>query len=80
MRPLLAILDRPEKLLLLREIRSIKMCEVQRVYNGSVYECVTHCVIFCRMLIPTTELAQFDSVIMPFELEAYEILRSRSGA
>lgn len=28
-RPLLAILDRPEKLLLLREIRSIKMCEVQ---------------------------------------------------
>lgn len=26
-RPLLAILDRPEKLLLLREIRSIKMCE-----------------------------------------------------
>uniref|UniRef100_H2U5D5 PDZ domain containing 7a n=1 Tax=Takifugu rubripes TaxID=31033 RepID=H2U5D5_TAKRU len=50
-RPLLAILDRPEKLLLLREI---------------------------RMLIPPTELARFDSMIMPFELEAYEILRSRS--
>lgn len=32
------------------------------------------------MLIPTTELARFDSMIMPFELEAYEILRSRSGA
>ncbi|XP_054456654.1 PDZ domain-containing protein 7-like [Anoplopoma fimbria] len=50
-RPLLAILDRPEKLLLLREI---------------------------RMLIPTTELGQFDSMVMPFELEAYEILKSRS--
>lgn len=33
-----------------------------------------------RMLIPPTELARFDSMIMPFELEAYEILRSRSGA
>uniref|UniRef100_A0A3P9HLI6 PDZ domain-containing protein 7 n=1 Tax=Oryzias latipes TaxID=8090 RepID=A0A3P9HLI6_ORYLA len=50
-RPLLAILDRPEKLLLLREI---------------------------RMLIPTTELCHFDNVVMPFELEAYEILKNRS--
>ncbi|XP_042358776.1 PDZ domain-containing protein 7a [Plectropomus leopardus] len=50
-RPLLAILDRPEKLLLLREI---------------------------RMLIPTTELSQFDSMVMPFELEAYDILKNRS--
>ncbi|KAM8738132.1 PDZ domain-containing protein 7a isoform 1-T2 [Acanthopagrus schlegelii] len=50
-RPLLAILDRPEKLLLLREI---------------------------RMLIPTTELGQFDSMVMPFELEAYDVLKSRS--
>ncbi|XP_015241887.1 PREDICTED: uncharacterized protein LOC107092077 [Cyprinodon variegatus] len=50
-RPLLAILDRPEKLLLLREI---------------------------RMLIPTTELGRFDSLVMPFELEAYDILKSRS--
>ncbi|KAM4592074.1 PDZ domain-containing protein 7a isoform 2-T2 [Odontesthes bonariensis] len=50
-RPLLAILDRPEKLLLLREI---------------------------RMLIPTTELCRFDSMVMPFELEAYEILKNRS--
>ncbi|XP_041866915.1 PDZ domain-containing protein 7a [Melanotaenia boesemani] len=49
--PLLAILDRPEKLLLLREI---------------------------RMLIPTTELGRFDSMVMPFELEAYDILKSRS--
>uniref|UniRef100_A0A673BKF2 PDZ domain containing 7a n=1 Tax=Sphaeramia orbicularis TaxID=375764 RepID=A0A673BKF2_9TELE len=48
---LLAILDRPEKLLLLREI---------------------------RMLIPTTELARFDSMFMPFELEAYDVLKSRS--
>lgn len=32
------------------------------------------------MLIPTNELAQFDRIIMPFELEAYEILKSRSGA
>ncbi|XP_054885744.1 PDZ domain-containing protein 7a [Poeciliopsis prolifica] len=50
-RPLLAILDRPEKLLLLRDI---------------------------RMLIPTTELGRFDSLVMPFELEAYDILKSRS--
>uniref|UniRef100_A0A3P9DS72 PDZ domain-containing protein 7 n=1 Tax=Maylandia zebra TaxID=106582 RepID=A0A3P9DS72_9CICH len=51
-RPLLAILDRPEKLLLLREI---------------------------RMLIPMTELGRFDSMVMPFELEAYDILKSRSS-
>uniref|UniRef100_A0A3Q3ERF6 PDZ domain containing 7a n=1 Tax=Labrus bergylta TaxID=56723 RepID=A0A3Q3ERF6_9LABR len=50
-RPLLAILDRPEKLLLLREI---------------------------RMLIPTAELSRFDSMVMPFELEAYNVLKSRS--
>ncbi|XP_072246469.1 PDZ domain-containing protein 7a [Leuresthes tenuis] len=50
-RPLLAIFDRPEKLLLLREI---------------------------RMLIPTTELGRFDNMVMPFELEAYDILKSRS--
>ncbi|XP_035982544.1 PDZ domain-containing protein 7a [Fundulus heteroclitus] len=49
--PLLAILDRPEKLLLLREI---------------------------RMLIPTTELGRFDSLVMPFELDAYDALKSRS--
>ncbi|MBN3321897.1 PDZD7 protein, partial [Atractosteus spatula] len=50
-RPLLAILDRPEKLLLLREIRT---------------------------LIPPTDLGRFDSIVMPFELEAYDILKSRS--
>ncbi|XP_029030859.1 PDZ domain-containing protein 7a isoform X2 [Betta splendens] len=50
-RPLLAILDRPEKLLLLREI---------------------------RMLIPITELGQFDSMVMPFELEAYNTLKTLS--
>ncbi|XP_066549610.1 PDZ domain-containing protein 7 [Amia ocellicauda] len=50
-RPLLAILDRPEKLLLLREI---------------------------RMLIPPTDLGRFDSMVMPFEVEAYDILKSRS--
>ncbi|CAL8298768.1 unnamed protein product [Merluccius merluccius] len=50
-RPLLAILDRPEKLLLLREI---------------------------RMLIPANDRGRFDSMVMPFELEAYDILKSRS--
>lgn len=35
--------------------------------------------ILCRMLIPTTELGRFDSMVMPFELEAYDILKSRSG-
>ncbi|XP_068183765.1 PDZ domain-containing protein 7a [Antennarius striatus] len=48
--PLLAILDRPEKLLLLREI---------------------------RMLIPPAELGHFDSMVLPFELEAYDTLKSR---
>ncbi|XP_049456236.1 PDZ domain-containing protein 7a [Epinephelus fuscoguttatus] len=50
-RPLLAILDRPEKILLLREI---------------------------RMLMPSSELGRFDSMVMPFELEAYDTLKSRS--
>lgn len=35
--------------------------------------------ILCRMLIPTTELGRFDNMVMPFELEAYHILKSRSG-
>jgi hypothetical protein len=30
------------------------------------------------MLIPPTELGRFDSIVMPFELEAYDILKSRS--
>ena len=34
--------------------------------------------VLCRMLIPTTELGRFDSMVMPFELEAYDILKSRS--
>ncbi|KAL2083521.1 hypothetical protein ACEWY4_021294 [Coilia grayii] len=50
-RPLLAILDKPEKLLLLREIRA---------------------------LVLPSDVAQFDSMVVPFELEAYEILKSRS--
>lgn len=33
----------------------------------------------CRMLIPTTELGRFDSMVMPFELQAYDALKSRSG-
>ncbi|KAJ8013788.1 hypothetical protein DPEC_G00033420 [Dallia pectoralis] len=49
--PLLAILDRPEKILLIREI---------------------------RMLVPPSELGRFDSMVTPFELEAYEVLKSRS--
>lgn len=31
------------------------------------------------MLIPTAELGRFDSMVMPFELEAYNILKNRSG-
>ncbi|KAM8851580.1 PDZ domain-containing protein 7-like [Synchiropus picturatus] len=50
-RPLLAIFDRPDKLLLLREI---------------------------RMLVPAAELARFDSLVMPLELEAYTALSRRS--
>ncbi|KAK6487257.1 PDZ domain-containing protein 7-like [Huso huso] len=51
-KPLLVILDRPEKLLLLREIRTI--------------------------ILPT-DLGRFDSMVIPFELEAYDILKSRAG-
>lgn len=41
---------------------------------------VTECdSVLCRMLIPTTELGRFDSMVMPFELEAYDILKSRSS-
>lgn len=32
-----------------------------------------------RMIIPPTDLGRFDSMVMPFELEAYDILKSRSG-
>lgn len=31
------------------------------------------------MLIPVTELGRFDSMVMPFELEAYNILKNRSS-
>ncbi|XP_076154874.1 PDZ domain-containing protein 7-like [Alosa pseudoharengus] len=50
-RHLLAILDRPEKLLLLREV---------------------------RLLIPVAELELFNSLVEPFEQEAYDILKCRS--
>nr|XP_017535721.2 PDZ domain-containing protein 7 isoform X1 [Manis javanica]XP_036857200.1 PDZ domain-containing protein 7 isoform X1 [Manis javanica] len=50
-RPLLAILDRPAKLLLLRDIRSV---------------------------VAPTDLGRFDSMVMPVELEAFEVLRSRA--
>lgn len=54
----------------------------------SVYMCIFQCACeqICpltahtlfRMLIPTTELGRFDSMVMPFELEAYDVLKSRS--
>ncbi|XP_061141207.1 PDZ domain-containing protein 7-like [Syngnathus typhle] len=50
-RPLLAILDRPEKILLLRDI---------------------------RMLIPPSELGRFDSMVIPFEVQAYNLLKNPS--
>ncbi|XP_041706768.1 PDZ domain-containing protein 7-like [Coregonus clupeaformis] len=48
---LLAVLDRPEKLLLLREI---------------------------RMLLPPADLGLFNNMVVPFEVEAYDILKYRS--
>uniref|UniRef100_UPI00398EC4FA PDZ domain-containing protein 7a n=1 Tax=Pristiophorus japonicus TaxID=55135 RepID=UPI00398EC4FA len=51
-RPLLSILDKPEKLLILREIRAI---------------------------IGPTDMGRFDSMVMPYELEAYDILKNRTG-
>ncbi|KAM6182884.1 PDZ domain-containing protein 7 isoform 2-T2 [Erethizon dorsatum] len=51
-RPLLAILDRPEKLLLLRDIRSV---------------------------VAPTDLGRFESMVMPVELEAFEVLKSRAA-
>ena len=35
--PLLAILDRPEKLLLLREIRSMTTCDLECICNHKVF-------------------------------------------
>lgn len=32
-----------------------------------------------RMIIPPTDLGRFDSMVLPFELEAYDILKNRSG-
>ncbi|XP_057703557.1 PDZ domain-containing protein 7-like [Corythoichthys intestinalis] len=49
LRPLLAILDRPEKILLLREIRT---------------------------LIPPNELAHFDTLVKPLQMEAYDLLKN----
>ncbi|XP_068508727.1 PDZ domain-containing protein 7-like [Syngnathus scovelli] len=51
-RPLLAILDRPEKILLLRDIRT---------------------------LIPPSELSRFDSMVIPFEVQAYNLLKNPAG-
>ncbi|XP_061546795.1 PDZ domain-containing protein 7-like [Phycodurus eques] len=51
-RPLLVILDRPEKILLLREI---------------------------RLLIPPSELSHFESLVTPFEEQAYNLLKSRAA-
>ncbi|KAL0984263.1 hypothetical protein UPYG_G00139180 [Umbra pygmaea] len=48
---LLTVLDRPEKLLLLREI---------------------------RMLLPPGDLGIFNNMVVPFEVEAYDILKYRS--
>jgi len=31
------------------------------------------------MIIPPTDQGRFDSMVLPFELEAYDILKSRSG-
>ncbi|KAJ7987533.1 hypothetical protein DPEC_G00327480 [Dallia pectoralis] len=50
-RHLLAVLDRPEKMLLLREI---------------------------RMLLPPADLSLFNNMVVPFEVEAYGILKYRS--
>nr|XP_061794390.1 PDZ domain-containing protein 7-like [Nerophis lumbriciformis] len=52
LRPLLAILDRPEKILLLREIRT---------------------------LIPPNELAHFDTLVKPLQMEAYDLLKNSHG-
>lgn len=35
--------------------------------------------LLCRMIIPPTDQGRFDSMVLPFELEAYDILKSRSG-
>ena len=29
--------------------------------------------------VPPSDVVQFDNMVVPFELEAYEILKSRSG-
>lgn len=37
-------------------------------------------VIVVRLLIPVAELDLFNSLVSPFEQEAYDILKCRSGA
>lgn len=54
---------------------SVYMCMCQRVCE-QICPLTAHSLL--RMLIPTTELGQFDSMVMPFELEAYDVLKSRS--
>ncbi|NWR98494.1 PDZD7 protein, partial [Motacilla alba] len=61
-RPLLAILDRPEKVLLLRDVR--------RVLLGNIWE--------PQSVVAPTDLGRFDSMVMPLELEAFDALKSRS--
>ncbi|KAF4791445.1 PDZ domain-containing protein 7 [Turdus rufiventris] len=67
-RPLLAILDRPEKVLLLRDVRQVllgNIWELQYYPSWSV--------------VAATDLGRFDSMVMPLELEAFDALKSRSG-
>lgn len=92
MRPLLAILDRPAKLLLLRDIRLGKAWEGEGqeapVTLGLKF--LHDCTLEPSLAYPTslssprsvvapTDLGRFDSMVMPVELEAFEALKSRAG-
>lgn len=93
-RPLLAILDRPAKLLLLRDIRwgglggrkgasdtssDLLRAEAPPRTSGTESLPTPHLLPSPRSVVAPTDLGRFDSMVMPVELEAFEVLRSRAG-
>lgn len=91
-RPLLAILDRPAKLLLLRDIRlgearegvgqeapvtlGLKLLHEYTLDPSPAYPTSLSS---SRSVVAPTDLGRFDSMVMPVELEAFEALKSRAG-
>lgn len=78
-RPLLAILDRPEKVLLLRDVRWALGATGMDVSPALRSHRTVSPVCPYRSVVAPTDLGRFDSMVMPLELEAFDALKSRSG-